>query len=52
MKYVRILAWATDLNVRSRSCDSVPDEDSRKGDVTSATDDRAIMSKGKMQGGI
>ena len=37
----------TNLSVRSRSCDSVPDDDNRKGDVMRATDERAILSEVK-----
>ena len=39
----------TNLSVRSRSCDSVPDDDNRKGDVMRATDERAILSEVKCE---
>ena len=40
------------LSVRNRSCGSVPDEDSRKDVVTRATDEKAILSQGKMRVGF
>ena len=39
----------TNLSVRSRSCDSVPDDDNRRGDVMRATDERAILSEMKCE---
>lgn len=47
-----LTAFEFNLSVRSKRCASVPDEDSRNDDETRATDERAILSQGKMREGF